>query len=111
MMQVLGNITWFVMALTVIVIFLCICVVGLAVLDYALDSDIKGALVTALGPRHFLRGIRLQFLKLAKRIDTPSYEDLDICENGVWHGGENYDAEIDKLLKEIKEAGNAKKTG
>ena len=75
-MNLIGNIVWFFMSLTVIVMFLCVTVVGLAVLDYALDSDIKGALVKWLGPRHFLKRVRLKLLQIGKKVDTSSNKDI-----------------------------------
>ena len=103
MMDFIGNVTCILFAVTAWIIFACVGVVGLSVLDYALDSDIKGALVRKLGPRRFLRGLRLRLLKLTKKFDTPSHEDLDISPDGIWRGGEDYDAEIHRLIEEISD--------
>lgn len=105
MMNFLGNVVWLVMTLTVVIIFLCVSVVGLAVLDYALDSDIKGALVRALGPRYFLKRLRLRLLQICKKVDTP--EPIDIWADNVHYVSDpDYDKEIHELLNEIE--GNSK---
>jgi len=103
MMEFIGDVTCILFAFTGWVIFACVWVVGLSVLDYLLDSNIKGALVRWLGPRTFLRGLRLRLLKLTKKFDTPSHEDLDISPDGIWRGGEDYDAEIHRLIEEISD--------
>lgn len=105
MMNFLGNIVWLVMTLTVVIIFLCVSVVGLAVLDYALDSDIKGALVRTLGPRHFLKRLRLRLLQICKKVDTPSNKDI-WADNVHYIVDPDYDKEIHELVNEIE--GNSK---
>lgn len=102
MIDILGQLILVFVLLSILIIFCCICVIALAVLDYTLDSDIKGALVTALGPRHFLKNIHLRFLKLAKKIDTPSDKDIPYGMDGsIWKPDEDYDAEIHRLIEEI----------
>lgn len=99
MMAFLGNLVWFVIALTIIIIFLSVAIIGLACLDYTLDSDIKGALVKWLGPRPVLRKIHLNCLKMFKQLDKSNFkEDPD----GIWKGDEDYDAEIHELLEKIE---------
>ena len=106
MISILGQLILIFVLLSILIIFCCICVIALAVLDYTLDSDMKGALVTALGPRHFLKNVRLQFLKLAKKIDTPSEKDIPIGKTTEdWRPDEDYDKEIDNLVEQIR--GNA----
>ena len=103
-MDILGNITWFFMTLTALVIFLMVMVVGIAVLDYALDSDIKGALVKWLGPRHFLLPFKLKFLEIAKKVDTPSRKDIWSEDAKVLYETNDYDAEIEEIKRRMKEA-------
>lgn len=105
MMTFLGNLVWISFALTAIIMFLMISAIGLAALDYTLDSDIKGALVRLLGPRHFLKNIRIKLLKLAKRLDTPSEKDIPMGLDGtMWHPDIDYDKEIHDLIDEIEES-------
>ena len=104
-MNLIGNIVWLFMSLTVIVMFLCVTVVGLAVLDYALDSDIKGALVKWLGPRHFLKRVRLKLLQIGKKVDTPSNKDI-WADNVHYVIDPDYDKEIHDLVQQIE--GNSK---
>ena len=99
MMAFLGNLVWFVIALTIIIIFLSVAIIGLACLDYTLDSDIKGALVKWLGPRPVLRKIHLNVLRMFKKLDKASYKD---DPEGIWNGDEDYDAEIHELLEQIE---------
>ncbi len=102
MMNFLGNVVWLVMTLTVVIIFLCVSVVGLAVLDYALDSDIKGALVRTLGPRHFLKRLRLRLLQICKKVDTPEPNDIPAgMDEYMGKPGADYDEDINRLLNLI----------
>ena len=101
-MNLIGNIVWFFMSLTVIVMFLCVTVVGLAVLDYALDSDIKGALVKWLGPRHFLKKLRIKMLQLMNKIDKPEENDIPLGKTAEdWQPDEDYNKEIKDLLGQV----------
>ena len=98
-MNFLGGVVLFVVALTIIIIFLSVAVIGLACLDYTLDTDIKGALVKWLGPRPVLRNIHLNCLKMFKQLDKSNFKE---DPNGIWKGDEDYDAEIHELLEKIE---------
>ena len=100
--DILGTILLTVVTVSITIVFLCICVIGLAVLDFALDSDIKGALVKWLGPRHFLKKLRIKMLQLMNKIDKPEENDIPLGKTAEdWQPDEDYNKEIKDLLGQV----------
>lgn len=119
MMHFLGNMVWFFVATTFAIIFLCTTLLGLAVLDYLLDSDIKGALVKELGPRPILKKLKDRVLEFLNRHDGPSkedmmaasmkqYEDYILSNRENKNYNEEVHSEIEKIFKDVEETRNNK---
>ena len=62
------------MDLFMIMLFCCSLILGLIVLDYLLDSNLKDELNRVLGPRKRIKGIRKRSLNLLNKIDKEDYE-------------------------------------
>ncbi len=91
-MDILGFITGVVLTLTFIIILLCVSAIGLAVLDYLLDSDIKGSLVKNLGLRPFLKHIHKNVEDIGGKLDEPTWREKAF---------QTYDKEEPKTLNDI----------
>ena len=74
MIKVLTTIMMVFMDLFMIVCFFCALILGLIVLDYLLDSNLKDELNRVLGPRKRIKGIRKRTLNLSNKIDKQAYE-------------------------------------
>ena len=70
------NIMCFFMACFGVIMFFSACLVGLAVLDYIFDIDIKESLKKEFGPRDWIKRLRKRLEQIADRFDEPSKEDL-----------------------------------
>lgn len=103
MIAFMVGVMQFFLTLSMIIFFLCICLLGLATLDYMLDLDIKQKITNELGPRPLLKELRIKILKLFKKFEGPDKFDLLGKSEGMdILTDEDYDKEIHDLVDEIE---------
>lgn len=103
MISFMVGVMQFFLTLSMIIFFICTCLLGLATFDYMLDIDIKEKLSKELGPRPLLKKLRIQILKLFKNFEGPDKFDLlGKSESMDILTDEDYDKEIHDLVDEIE---------
>lgn len=78
MIELMVSIMCFFMACFGVIMFFSACLIGLAVLDYIFDIDIKESLKKEFGPKDWIKRLRKKLEQIADRFDEPSKEDLAI---------------------------------
>ena len=98
MIKFLVGVTQFFMALFTATLFFCAFLMGLALLDYMLDIDVKSNLTKALGPRKELKNFRVKLVELINKLDSPTWKELlDTTAPN------NRDGEIEEIKRKFSE--------
>ncbi len=98
MIKFLVGVTQFFMALFTATLFFCAFLMGLALLDYMLDINVKSNLTKALGPRKELKNFRVKLVELIDKLDSPTWKEL--LDTTVPN---NRDDEIEEIKRKFTE--------
>lgn len=93
MIAIMVNITMFFLASFTAIMFLCACLLGICVLDYILDADIKKSLQKEFGVRDWIKKLRARISTIIKQLDKPTLK-----EDVVYYTPEETEAIINDIL-------------